>query len=225
MKVSTYCLQLPGDSITARRLFDAICAGCVPVVITGVGRKPKHRHTGGPMFGHGAENVEFRRNATFRSLPFSVRSGFATQSLPHCSASSAQWAAVRLHGECIHAQQCVFVCVGLCACVCVRACACCMLVGLGTGVPVAPRTFTGDLSGPRTHARPRAERGAVRRLCHFLGRRALGKPHERAGSRHHQHARPSVERFVMTEGHSVAGVPCLSPRLPLLGRPSEAPVR
>ena len=65
MMASTYCLVLPGDTITSRRLFDAILAGCVPVIVTG--EKPGD--------GKHAKNPQLRRlRKTMSNLPFSVRS-------------------------------------------------------------------------------------------------------------------------------------------------------
>jgi hypothetical protein len=62
MQSSRYCLQAPGDTITARRMFDAVTAGCIPVVLTGTGQAECAQQT-----------AEFRRQQTMQNLPFSVR--------------------------------------------------------------------------------------------------------------------------------------------------------
>ena len=63
---STFCLVLPGDSVTSRRLFDAIVAGCVPVIVTGVDITEFYNGTG-------RISQQKRFEETRRSLPFAVR--------------------------------------------------------------------------------------------------------------------------------------------------------
>ena len=63
MMNSMFCLVIPGDTISSRRLFDAIVAGCIPVIVTGAQ----------PGDGSNVRDpVAFRRSKTLASLPFSV---------------------------------------------------------------------------------------------------------------------------------------------------------
>lgn len=78
MMRSTFCLHLPGDTITSRRIFDAINAGCVPVIVTGAGSKPGLANvTLNKVYPQALDPTpagrKFRREMTFVNLPFSVR--------------------------------------------------------------------------------------------------------------------------------------------------------
>lgn len=64
MMTSTFCLVIAGDTISSRRLFDSIIAGCIPVIVTGLNRKDGIRSR---------NPQEYRFNRTKRNLPFSVR--------------------------------------------------------------------------------------------------------------------------------------------------------
>ena len=78
MMRTTFCLHLPGDTITSRRIFDAINAGCVPVIVTGAGSKPGWANvTLNKVYPKALDPTpagrKFRREMTFVNLPFSVR--------------------------------------------------------------------------------------------------------------------------------------------------------
>lgn len=57
---------MPGGTITARRLFDAIVAGCIPIIVTGFDTTEKHNESN-------AMDVQFRMQETMNNLPFSVK--------------------------------------------------------------------------------------------------------------------------------------------------------
>mgnify|MGYP000341698908 CR=1 FL=1 len=65
MMNSTFCFALPGGTITARRVYDAILAGCIPVIVTGFDDTEKHNTTD-------VESQKYRKWETLRNLAFTV---------------------------------------------------------------------------------------------------------------------------------------------------------
>ena len=64
MLESLFCLAPPGGTITSRRLFDAISARCIPIIVTGVDDCEFHNGTN-------EEDQTFRLKETLHNLPFS----------------------------------------------------------------------------------------------------------------------------------------------------------